>query len=235
MPNPRAYLDIDIDGARAAHARAVEFVEKTNTRYGWTSKALTDLGGGERQRVLEAYESDFEFGGKGRIQLDPPPHERLVVELFIDAAPNACANFIALCAGDKGLAKGSGVRMHYKGSKLHRVVRGFVAQGGDFVFSNGTGGESIWGGKFKDERGGLALKHSSRGLLSMCNTGKNSNGSQFFILLAPAKQLDGKHVVFGSVVEGWPVLDAIEAVGSGKDADGPPAVPVVIADCGRCA
>ena len=232
MSRPRVYLDIDIDGARAAHARAKAFVAGTNLKYGWSSPDIADLGGSERARVLDAYSEDYDWAGRGRCLLDPPAHERLTVELFADAAPNAAANFAALCAGDRGLAKGSGVRLHYKGSRFHRVVRGFVAPGGDFVFSNGTGGESSWGGTFKDERGGLALKHDVRGLLSMCNRGKNSNGSQFFITLGPARALDGKHVVFGRCVEGCEVLDAIEAAGRERDDDAPPAVPIAIVDCG---
>ena len=232
MPRPRVFLDIDIDGARAAHARATAFVAATNLKYGWSSPELSELGGSERARVLEAYSSDYDWCGRGRLQLDAPSAERLTIELFADAAPNAAANFAALCAGDRGLAKGSGVRLHYRGSRFHRVVRGFVAQGGDFVFSNGTGGESIWGGTFKDEKGGLALKHDARGLLSMCNRGKNSNGSQFFVTLGPAKALDGKHVVFGRVVDGAAVLDAIEAAGRERDDDAPPAVPIAIVDCG---
>ena len=228
----RAFLDIDIDGARAAYTRAVSFVATTSMRYGFSSPILSELGGSERQRVLEAYSADYDWSSRGRILLDAPLHERIVVELYSEAAPNAVANFVALCDGNRGLAKGSGVRLHYKGSRFHRVIRGFVAQAGDFVLSNGAGGESIWGGKFKDERGGLALKHDRRGILSMCNSGKNSNGSQFFFTLAPQRALDGKHVVFGSIVEGMEVLDAIEAVGRARDDDGVPTVPVTIVDCG---
>jgi len=83
---------------------------------------------------------------------------------------------------------------------FHRIVPGSIVQGGDFAMRNGTGGESIWGGKFKDEKGGLKLKHDRRGVLSMCNSGKNSNGSQFFITLGKMSALDGKHVVFGEVL-----------------------------------
>ena len=157
-----------------------------------------------------------------------PRAERLVFELFTAAAPSACANFAALCAGSAGRAKGSGVPLHYRGSRLHRLVRGAFLQGGDFVFSNGAGGESIWGGKFKDEAKALG-KLDARGLLCMSNDGKNSNGSQFFVTLAPLPKLNGKHVVFGRLVEGAGVLDAIEAVACDGEA---PRVPIVVADSG---
>jgi cyclophilin family peptidyl-prolyl cis-trans isomerase len=99
-----------------------------------------------------------------------------------------------------------------------------------FVFGNGSGGESIFNGKkFKDERAGLVLKHDRRGLLSMGNSGKNSNSSQWFITFQAAPQCDGKHVIFGSVVSGWQVLDALELVGS---ADGIPSCSIVVTDCG---
>jgi cyclophilin family peptidyl-prolyl cis-trans isomerase len=112
-------------------------------------------------------------------------------------------------------------------------VKGFMMQGGDFAMQNGSGGESIWAKKFKDEKDGLKLKHDARGVLSMGNTGKNSNGSQFFITFAPCKALDGKHVVFGKVIEGFGVLDAIEALAAASGGvTEEPTAPVVVADCG---
>ena len=109
-----------------------------------------------------------------------------------------------------------------------------MAQGGDIQFGNGSGGESIWGKKFKDDKGGLKLKHDKRGVLSMGNSGKNSNTSQFFITFAPLKQLDGKHVVFGRVVEGMEVLDVIEAECREDSTDETPKNEIVIVDCGTC-
>jgi cyclophilin family peptidyl-prolyl cis-trans isomerase len=145
----------------------------------------------------------------------------------------AVENFKALCVGDRGVSKNCGVAYSYKGVRFHRVVKGFMAQGGDFAMQNGSGGESIWGKKFKDEKDGLRLKHENRGVLSMGNTGKNSNGSQFFITFAPCKALDGKHVVFGRVVDGFGVLDKMEAVAvKAGGVTEEPTVPVVIADCG---
>jgi len=174
--------------------------------------------------------------------LDPPPTVRskrsvsfaacvsLRSRLVNLAAPNACDNFLCLCDGSKGKAKGSGQSLHYKEVPFHRIVPGKIVQGGDFAMKNGTGGESIWGGTFKDEKGGLKLKHGKRGVLSMCNSGKNSNGSQFFLTFDKISSLDGKHVVFGEVIAGMEVLDMIEAVPICSE--GKPQVTVVIADCG---
>merc|ERR1712217_976365 len=102
-------------------------------------------------------------------------------------------------------------------------------QGGDFTRGDGRGGESIYGAKFADEN--FTLKHTGMGCLSMANSGPNSNGSQFFLCTGSTPHLDGKHVVFGSVVEGIDVVKAIEAAGSSS---GKTAKAVVIADCGQC-
>ncbi|KAI2489718.1 hypothetical protein MHU86_24863 [Fragilaria crotonensis] len=124
----------------------------------------------------------------------------------------------------------SGKPMTYRGSTVHRIQTDFVLQAGDFVKGNGSAGESIFGGKkFKDERPGLLLGHDRNGVLSMGNSGKNSNSSQFFITLAAAPQCNGKHVVFGEVVSGFAVLDYATTFAT---KDGTPTVPVTITDCG---
>jgi len=235
------WLDVDIDGARAAHARAVAFVAATSLKYGLSSPVLSELGGSERARLPAFYEADFAWSSRGRIALQPAPHERLTLELFPAAAPNAVKNFLGLVAGDRGLAKGSGKPLSYVGCAFHRATTGII-QGGDFAKGNGSGGESIWGGTFKDDKGGLALKferhgRGGRGVLAMCNSGPNSNGSQFFITFSAQPKLNGKHVVFGHVVDGLEVLDAMEAACAvGRcSADGTPPVAVTIAGCGVCA
>ena len=227
--NPRVFLDIDINNQRAAYARAVSFVSSCSLKYGLSSDSLAELGGSERARLPELIASDHAWAAKGRFALDPAPAERIVVELFEAAAPTCVANFVALCTGTKGKAKGSGLPLHYKGSVLHRIVPGFMVQGGDFTHGNGAGGESIWGAPFKDDKEALKVKVDSAGLLAMSNTGKNSNGSQFFFTLAAAPKLTGKHCVFGRVVEGMEVLQAVASV---EIAGEKPMVEVRIADCG---
>ncbi|KAA0160124.1 hypothetical protein FNF28_05552 [Cafeteria roenbergensis] len=160
------------------------------------------------------------------LAIDGKTEGRVEMELRPDVAPKCSENFRALCTGEKGVGQ-SGKPLHYKGSSFHRIIPGFMCQGGDFTAGNGTGGESIYGHKFDDEA--FTLKHDSPYLLSMANAGPNTNGSQFFITTAVTPHLDGKHVVFGRVVSGFDVIKAAEAVGS---AEGPTSVPVIIEDCG---
>ena len=161
------------------------------------------------------------------ITIGDQPAGRIVMELRADVVPETAENFRALCTGEKGVGK-SGKALHYKGSSFHRIIPDFMCQGGDFTQGNGTGGESIYGAKFADEN--FILKHTEPGLLSMANAGPGTNGSQFFITTAETAWLDGKHVVFGSVVEGLEVVQAMEAQGT---QGGKPRQAIVIADCGQ--
>jgi len=209
---PLAYIDLDIGDARAEYGRCCHFVETNDLKYALTSKRLSELGGREILSLPELYAHDYEWSAKGACRAKPQPNCRVVVEVYDDVAPLAAENFLALVRGDRGTDKGSGVPLTYVGCPFHRVVRGFVAQGGDIVKGNGSGGASVYGKKFKDEARGLKLKHDARGVLSMGNSGKNANSSQFFFTFDSCPALDGKHVVFGRVVEGFDVLDALEAV-----------------------
>ena len=154
---------------------------------------------------------------------------RIEIELFQAVCPKTVENFRALCTGEKGTGR-SGKPLHFKGSTFHRVIPGFMCQGGDFTRGNGTGGESIYGEKFDDEFDKGVIGHTKPFLLSMANAGPNTNGSQFFLTTASTPHLDGKHVVFGQVVGGEDVVRAIEAVGSSS---GRTSASVVISACGE--
>ena len=155
---------------------------------------------------------------------------RIVFELFADAAPLTAENFRALCTGEKGMGE-SGKLLHYKESIFHRIIPQFMCQGGDITRGNGTGGESIYGAKFNDETfAGKAGKHPGPGVLSMANAGPNTNSSQFFICTAETPWLNGRHVVFGQVVEGYDVVQKMEAVGS---RGGRTSAQVMVVDSGQ--
>jgi len=161
------------------------------------------------------------------IDIGGDPAGRVVFELYNDVVPKTAENFRALCTGEMG--KKNGANLHYKGSSFHRVIKDFMIQGGDFTKHNGTGGVSIYGNKFNDEN--FNLKHTKPGLLSMANAGPNTNGSQFFVTTVVTSWLDGKHVVFGEVVEGYDIIKKIE--NSPKDSNDRPKKQCTISDCGQ--
>ncbi|KAJ8602491.1 hypothetical protein CTAYLR_001229 [Chrysophaeum taylorii] len=153
---------------------------------------------------------------------------RIEFTLRDDVVPRACENFRCLCTGERGRTA-EGAALWYKGSRLHRVIPDFVAQGGDITKGNGSGGVSIYGAPFEDET--FDLRHDRRGTLSMATTG-GANTSQFFLALRPCDFLDGKHVVFGYVSAGLEVLDLVEDVGTTQ---GRTRAQVTIANCGQLA
>ncbi|ERF70942.1 Peptidyl-prolyl cis-trans isomerase D [Endocarpon pusillum Z07020] len=152
---------------------------------------------------------------------------RIVFELYKDVVPKTAENFRALCTGEKGVGK-KGQLLSYKGSIFHRVIKSFMIQGGDFTAFNGTGGESIYGEKFDDEN--FEIKHEKPFLLSMANSGPGTNGSQFFVTTVPTPHLDGKHVVFGEVLNGKNIVRKIENLPTQSDT---PQQEVKVVDCGE--
>ncbi|KAJ2747748.1 Peptidyl-prolyl cis-trans isomerase-like 1 [Coemansia sp. BCRC 34301] len=161
---------------------------------------------------------DIKIGGKdaGRIKM----------ELYANKVPKTAENFRQLCTGEH---KVNGMPQGYKNCSFHRVIPGFMAQSGDFVKGNGSGRLSIYGDKFEDES--FEEKHTCPGLLSMANSGPNSNGCQFFLTLDEAPWLDNKHVVFGKLIDGLLTLRKIESVPIGPE--NKPTLPVIISECGE--
>merc|ERR1712012_335952 len=151
---------------------------------------------------------------------------RIVFGLFGDTVPKTVKNFSTLTDGSAGVGN-AGKPLHFKSSKFHRIIPGFMAQGGDFTRGNGTGGESIYGDKFADEN--FTLHHSKGYLLSMANAGPNTNGSQFFITFKETPWLNGRHTVFGEVLDGKDIVNKLEKIGSGS---GKTSKTATIADCG---
>lgn len=151
------------------------------------------------------------------------------MELFADEVPKTAENFRSLCTGERGLGKVSNMPLHYRGSVFHRIIKGFMCQGGDFTRRNGSGGESIYGATFPDES--FARKHDTHGLLSMANRGPNTQSSQFFMTTRPTPHLDGKHVVFGKIVVGYNILEQME--NEPVDDNDRPLHNIMISNCGE--
>ena len=202
---------------------------------GGKKRELPDIG--ENQQLLEKeneQNNEVEYvneNGEGRdpyfeIQIGDKNVGRIVFELIDDVVPKTCENFRHLCS--KGLNQGEPPA--YKGSIFHRIIEDFMIQGGDFTNHNGTGGRSIYGNKFEDES--FELKHNQPGILSMANAGPNTNGSQFFICTQPAPHLDGKHVAFGIVKEGYDIVEILNSIET--DSNDKPLQTCKIVNCGLC-
>jgi len=164
------------------------------------------------------------------ITIDGEKAGKLTINLFNDKTPKCAENFRALCTGEKGKSKQNWKPMHYKNCIFHRIIPDFMCQSGDYNKNNGTCGESIYGSNFKDEN--FDLKHDRPGLLSMANSGPDSNNSQFFITMKECPWLDGKHTVFGELANesSLKLLANIDKCGSES---GDPIKEVKIVDCGE--
>jgi cyclophilin family peptidyl-prolyl cis-trans isomerase len=227
--------------------RLFEFYKEHNPEKLDTVDATLEKFKGKEQELFKKLEAKYVVSGfpapngSGptcflEFSIDGQPAGRVVVKLYEDKAPLAAENFRALCTGEKGIGRAT-KPLCYKHCKVHRVVPGFCVQLGDFTKGDGTGGESIYPpnseqgdfwGKFKDDP---FMQHTKKGLLSMANSGSNTNNSQFFFTLKPASSLDGKHVVFGEVLEGMEVVEKIEIVETNEKSA--PKVPIVVTDCGE--
>ncbi|KAJ7062863.1 cyclophilin-like domain-containing protein [Mycena amicta] len=175
------------------------------------------------QRLCTRCSSESSFTTLNTLQFDihinSKPSGRIEFKLFDTDVPRTARNFRELATGQPGFG--------YAGSGFHRIIPQFMLQGGDFTRHDGTGGKSIYGDKFPDEN--FNHRHTRPGLLSMANAGKNTNGSQFFITTVETAWLDGRHVVFGEVVKGMEVVQAVEKLGSPS---GTPSAKVTIAASG---
>ncbi|EFJ50807.1 hypothetical protein VOLCADRAFT_120616 [Volvox carteri f. nagariensis] len=180
------------------------------------------------EALLESDKPDCSFTHRVglKISIAGQPAGTVVCGLYGNVVPKTVENFRALVTGEKGTSPRSGRPLHLKGCGFHRIIPGFMLQGGDFTHGDGTGGESIYGERFPDEN--FKLRHDTAGLLAMANAGPDTNGSQFYITLAPQPHLDGKHVVFGKVEVGMEVIRTMENEGSSS---GQVERPVVIEDC----
>lgn len=207
-------MDEDDSDGRVCVLRLLKKVPQT-----WDYLLESDVPPPADESVTDKVFFDVEADGEGL--------GRVVFGLYGNQVPKTVANFKALCTGEKADGGSSGKPLHYKGSVFHRVIPRFMVQGGDITDGDGTGGDSIYGRQFDDENFGI--KHTKEGLLSMANAGPNTNGSQFFITTVPCPHLDGKHVVFGEVLEGMEVVDEIEECGSES---GGTSKKLIISDCG---
>ncbi len=194
-------------------------------RYFFQKKPLLTNNTSQEQFENKEKEIDITSGNPFFIiSIDGKEVGKLKFELFDDDVPNTSSNFRYLCA--KGL--GDKKEACYKNSIFHRVIKDFMIQGGDFTNFDGTGGMSMYGNKFNDEN--FNLKHNQPGLLSMANSGPNTNGSQFFITLKETPHLDDKHVVFGILLEGFDILKKIENLETNEEDK--PIQEVKIINCG---
>ncbi|CAO3585792.1 unnamed protein product [Absidia cylindrospora] len=238
----KIYLDVAI-GNTSKHTEETLRYNKTKTwvkqwatTYGFTTDNLDMLEQHDKETVRDILSNNPTAQEEKWLVDIPEPlgGGRLIFELLDKQCPKTCDNFVALCQGGK-IGKASKKPLHYKSTHMFRLVPDFVVQGGDVTRDDGSGGDSIYNGKFNDEKAGL-LKFTKPGQLAMANSGKNTNTSQFFITLKNpddnAKAFDkigGKYVIFGQAVDGLDVLDEINNVPAKNET---PGIEITIIDCG---
>lgn len=215
---------------------AKTWVKQWSSTYGFASDNLDDLGAEDKETLRDILANDPTASAEKWLIDAPTPLSggRVVIDLFDKECPKTSENFASLCAGGK-IGKSSKKPLHFKNTHMFRLVKDYMVQGGDVTRGDGSGGDSIYNGKFNDEKPGLAKKFDKTGLVAMANSGKNSNTSQFFITLsdnhAQFSKINGKYVIFGQVIEGLEVLNDINQVPEVKEQ---PQKTITIIDCGEC-
>lgn len=164
------------------------------------------------------------------IAINSTPMGRIEFELFNDITPRTAENFRALCTGERGENYRTKRRLWYKDNTFHKIIPGQLIQAGDITTGDGSGGDSIFYGQFKDEN--FIVKHTVPGLLSMANAGPNTNTSQFFITLKKQPDFDNHNVVFGKVANSES-MEVVNKIASYGRPNGQPVKRVVITNCGQ--
>ncbi|KAI7904524.1 cyclophilin-like domain-containing protein [Cokeromyces recurvatus] len=238
----KIFLDIKIgdieahEDALGRYNKAKEWVKQWSSTYGLSSDDLDKLTPDDKETVTDILSTNPTAINEKWLTVAPKPLKggHLVIELNDKECPKTCENFASLCKGGK-VGKSSKKPLFYKNTVMFRLVHDFIVQGGDVTRGDGSGGDSIYNGKFNDEKPGLAKKFNEKGVVAMANSGKNSNTSQFFITLnghhPQFEKINGKYVIFGKVIEGLEVLDDINQVPEIKEQ---PQKTITIVNCGEC-
>lgn len=218
---------------RYSHAKA--WVKQWSATYGFASDDLDQLEAEDKETIRDIFSNDPTASSEHWLVDAPTPLAggKIIIELFDKECPKTCENFVQLCTGGR-IGKSSKKPLHFKDTHMFRLVKDYMVQGGDVTRNDGSGGDSIYNGKFNDEKPGLGKKFNATGLVAMANSGKNSNTSQFFITLSDKhpqfEKINGKYVIFGRVDQGLEVLKDINQVAEMKEQ---PQQTITITDCGE--